>query len=215
MTVHIQRANLTYFSLPKVACTSLKHYFHEVRVGKPYVQRRPGRFIHHEYPTCLLAEVPLFHIQAKYKLLVVRDPLRRLVSAYRNRVWAHKELSEDVAGPALRAAGLDPNPWLGKFVDQMEEYQSVSPSMLHHTRPMVDFVGGDVSGFSIVCDIKEAQRLADFTNNLMGTEVALGRHQTEGGKETVADLNQAQREKLLDYYREDYKAFGSILLTPA
>lgn len=215
MTVHIQRANLTYFSLPKAAYASLKHYFHEVRTGKPWVQPRPGRFIHHAYPTHLLPEVPLYHIRAKHRLMVVRDPLRRLVSAYRNRVWAHKELSEDVAGPTRRAAGLDPNPWLGKFIDQMDEYQRVSPSILHHTRPMVDFVGGDVSGFSIVCDIKDAQRIADFTNNLMGTEVALGRHQTEGGKQTIADLTQAQREKLLDYYREDYKAFGSILLTPA
>lgn len=167
------------------------------------------------YRTPLLNDIPIQFIEAKYRLLAVRDPIQRLVSAYRNRVHKHRELSSDKAGKALASLGLDADPSLTQFVDQLEMYQQVVGSIFHHTRPMVDFVGNDASCFTLVCDIKDCDRLADFTNGLMGTSVKLGRHQTEGSGDSVSDLGSAQREKLLDYYREDYKAFGSILLTPA
>ncbi len=215
MTVHIHRASLTYFALPKVACTSLKHFFHEVRTGQPFFPPHPGRHIHHVHPTRLVDDLPMNFIGADERILVLRDPIRRVVSAYRNRVHGHKELSKAKAGLALEAHGLAPYPTLTKFVDQLEQYQEAVPSIRHHTRPVVDFIGHDISYFTRVYDISEVESLVAFVNRKMGTDVQLQRRQTEGGPQTIDDLGPAQREKLLDYYKEDYKAFGSALLEAA
>lgn len=210
MTVHIHRASLTYFALPKVACTSLKHFFHEVRTGQPFVPPRPGRHIHHTHPTKLLANLPGNFIEADERILVIRDPIRRLVSAYRNRVHGHRELSKAKSGLALEAHGLAPYPTLTQFVDQLEQYQEAVPSIRHHTRPMVDFVGHDMTYFTRVYDISGVEALAAFVNRKMGTAVQLQRRQTKGGSQTIDDLGPAQREKLLAYYSEDYRALRTV-----
>ena len=118
MTAFLWKHKLTYVSIPKVASTSLKEIFFKVENNRPFEKLRVnGKLLgpHHFYKSYTFDKIPHDQIKDHKKLAVVRDPVRRLLSCYSNIVVHHKTLSQQKAGPALLAAGLQHDPDLTLF----------------------------------------------------------------------------------------------------
>lgn len=211
MSVFLWKAKLTYVSVPKVACTSIKRMFFEIENGKPFnVFHTNGHMwhIHNFYKGHAFGDLPHRRIADHRRLAVVRDPVQRVLSCYSNRVVHHGKLTAKAAGPALERAGLKPAPDLGEFVDQFEAYRAVSPDVQHHSQSLIHSLGEDPGFYARVYDIRE---LGDFVADVgahLGRELVLGRHQTGGPKFTPDDLTAAQRDRLMQIFAEDYRIWG-------
>lgn len=120
----------------------------------------------------------------------------------------HRELSQDKAGPRLAAAGLPADPDLATFLAHFEAYRAASPSILHHTRAQVDFLGPDPAYLSRLYRFSELDALAEDVRRMTGSQVELPWLQTGGPKLSPADLTPDQDRLLRDRYAEDYAAFG-------
>ena len=60
------------------------------------------------------------------------------------------------------------------FIERYEDYSKAHKSILHHTRPLVDFLGGDPGYYSSIYKIEQ---IADFTKDIavrVGTDVKIG-----------------------------------------
>ena len=214
MTVFLWDHKLTYVSVPKVACTSLKHMFFEVENKRPFKAfTTNGKFhhIHHFYKGYAFSDLPQDRIADHIKLTVVRDPVRRLLSCYANRVVYHQELSLQKAGPALLQAGLQPDPDLSLFLERLDDYCAAVGTINHHARPMVQILGRDPAFFD---EIFAIERLSDFTHmvgQIVGRDLTAPHMQTGGPKIGPDALTPAQEAAIRRRYGEDYDIWGRYL----
>ncbi|MDA7429585.1 sulfotransferase family 2 domain-containing protein [Primorskyibacter aestuariivivens] len=212
MTVILHQHRLFYAAVPKVACTSLKHMFFEAENGfafQDYQANGQDKHIHNAaYPTMLRTEYPENQIADFLRVAVIRNPIRRLLSAYGNRVVLHRELSEEKAGPALQRLGLSPDPDLDSFVDNLEAYAEAHASIHHHIRPMVDFLGSDPGYFHHFYRLDAMPRFMEKINTHMGTNFKLARMQTGGPKLLPNVLSEERIARLHAFYHQDFDAFG-------
>lgn len=212
MSVVLDQYELFYAAVPKVACTSVKHMFFVIENGRrfePFTINGHPKQIHNVAYRSFLREVyPEQRIASYHRVALVRDPIKRFLSAYSNRVLHHRELSMDKAGKKLRALGLQPRPDLDMFVERHAEYLEAHPSILHHTRPMSDFLGTDAGYFSKLYALDNMDQFVRDIAARTGKEVEIGREQTGGRKFKPSDLTGAQIDKIKAYYASDYRTFG-------
>lgn len=195
--------NIGYMPIPKVACTTIKNKLFQVKEERDYNPKLDaGRHIH-QYWGKNKEDIN----DADFKFIVIRDPIKRFLSAYSNRVCHHRELSLEKitrSNPELVENFEIYNPGLGQFIDQFDKYNSVN-SIKHHCKPVSEWVDGNISLFDRVYRIEEMELLKKDLSKELGQEINFSREQTGGRKIPVSDLSSNQVEFLMEFYREDYK----------
>lgn len=213
MPVVLRRNQLAYFPVPKVACTSIKQMLYTVQHGRRFEPKilPSGEkvFIHSLYRAIPFKRLDPAEFEGCRRIAVVRDPVRRILSAYRNRVLHLRELSVEKAGKRLAAAGLPADPDLDTFVDLFEAYREAVPTIRHHTRGQVDFLGSDPAFLDRIYRFSELETLAQDIRALTGTDVELPWLQKGGHRLPLPELTPAQVAKLRDFYAADYAVLGA------
>lgn len=211
MTVILAEHKLTYIPVPKVACTSLKTMFFEVENGFRFKNfRTSGRpwHVHLFYPSIPFGEQDLSRMDGHTVMAVVRDPVKRVLSCYSNRVVHHKELSEKKAGAVLHAADLPCDPDLSTFIARLPEYSAAVETIWHHAMPMVEYLGRDPQFYTHLYPIEATETLQADVARLTGVTARLQRLQTKGPKIDPSVLAPAELATLKDFYAEDYALYG-------
>ena len=213
MGVHLADLKVSYFSVPKCACTSLKAMFFEVENGFPFRAfhtNGKANFIHKFYPSLRFEEEQKLSAGGSTKLAVLRDPLARVVSCYRNRV----AFRNDVAGKRMRdervKAGLPEAPELNEFVADLDLYREKLGDVGHHSRPLSFFLGKDPSYFDGIFSLSQLDKFMAEVGQRVANPPALRRMQTAGAKVSVNDLDDTSVTQIKKKYAEDYDLFGSF-----
>jgi hypothetical protein len=221
----IPKLKLGYQNIPKVATTSLFSWLHHF-CGKGEAEKEKARkyFLSGENSVVQKNTLEDVHEYKDYfKFSITRDPVKRFLSMYSNRVVFHRELSaQSKCAHRLEQAGLVFDPQLNELVENLESYLGCAQTILHHTRPMMDFLGPDLSVYGRIADIGEVAKVIDEIkmfwahegmNVLVETAPAnLARKQTGGPKLGLNALTPDSFECLLEYYREDYENIPTISL---
>ena len=214
MTVILDAHQLSYVAVPKIACTSIKTMFFAIENGfafRTFKASGRGWHIHNFYPSLDFDALPAERMAAHQRLAVLRDPVRRLLSCYSNRVVHHRELSRPKAGRRLVRADLPFNPDLSTFVRHLADYRREVPSIDHHARPMVDYLGRDPGFYTGLYRMETLDAFVADVARITGTEPRLQRLQTGGPKIDPDSLTAEDRRRLEEHYAEDYACFGSLL----
>ncbi len=199
----IKLNEIGYMPLPKVACTSIKNAIFNIKFNRDYDSKiDDGNHIHQFW------EQNRENISScKHRLIVVRDPIKRLLSSYSNRVDHHKELSFEKmkwSNPKIAGSFDIYNPGLGQFIDNFEQYYRIN-SIYHHSKPVVNWFDGGLEQFTKVYKIEETNSLQNDLSELLNLKVEFRRDQTGGRKIPIQDLNRSQVEFLMEFYRKDYE----------
>jgi hypothetical protein len=200
----LEAYSLGYKNIPKTACSSIKHALYTLKRGKGFYTEVSNMNIH-QYWSNHKSDI----LKADFRFIVLRDPVKRFLSAYSNRVGHYKELSKEylqtnVEGKKLlENINIPLNPSLQDFIKYLSEYYSIV-SIKHHTRPIVDFKVRDLSVFTNVYKIENLASLEVDISNRYNTEFTLPRLQTGGLKYKVSDLSKDELDFLFDFYKEDY-----------
>lgn len=214
MSAFLPQHRLSYISVPKVACTSVKHVFYQAENGqtfKPFQANGVQRHIHHLYPGYRFDQLPHDRIAGHHRVAVVRDPLQRLLSCYSNRVVFHRCLSEEKVGPALAVAGLTCDPDLGEFLDRFDEYRAVSGEVSHHSNPLIHSLGEDPAFYGKIYAISQLAEFVSDINTRLGKDLKIGHSQAGGPKLQVADMSEAHRARFTERFAADYRIYGRYL----
>ncbi|MCP8688671.1 sulfotransferase family 2 domain-containing protein [Marinobacterium sedimentorum] len=193
-----------YRFIPKTACTSIKKELYRIEKGMPFDEGSIGTHVH-EYMRRNMSG-PLKKLE--FRFIVVRDPVKRFLSAYSNRVIHHRELSRnyiernhsDLVGIIKK---YDPS--ISEFIEYFVDYMRVE-TIRHHFRPIVDFLDGDdLSYFSNVYKIENIKDLENDLSSYTGDMVRFGREQTEGPKLKLSSLKKSELDFILWFYQKDYE----------
>lgn len=210
--------NFWYFYATKCACTSLKQWIYQIKFNRYFESyKRHGQWIHiHNCPELRELDPKKLAEQSHFsKIAIVRDPIARFISAYANRVIYYQELSDRVPyKDRLIAAGLRLNPEINYLVENLIQYQERADrwTILHHTRPITDFIGKDLGMYTKIYRINEINSIrSDILSNPTNSQIdrqtipEIPKLQTGGPKLELNVLTQKSFEQLITYYAQDYE----------
>lgn len=211
MAIFLEKHGLAYFSVPKCACSTLKRLLFQLENEFPFhMYRANGRLvhIHSVYPTHRMNQSSRKQAEGMYKFAVVRDPVSRILSCYRNRVVFRGELSRNHIQGVKRFSGLPPDPDLSTFIKHLERYRLISRPIAHHSQKLSYFLGKNPNWFDKIYDIRQTDELIQDLGNRVGNLPPIERSQIGGPKVSRADLSLQEINKIHKIYNEDYKIFG-------
>lgn len=176
MPVLANLSRLAFYPVPKNACTSVKIVLRRAETGEVSDDIEQA---HRWQGTPGFEPAP----EGYRTFCVVRDPVDRFISGYRNRVGHFGELGEGaVPDDAMRALGLQYDPDIEFFALHLAQYMAVSESIDHHFRPQAYFLGWDLKFYDRVFAWGQFELLSDFLAEATGIESGLPVTQDGGRK---------------------------------
>lgn len=222
MPIILDKLGIAYFDVPKVACTSIKYCIYEQEFGKAFDEADHNGTHIHEYYGILRGQTALpvteDHFRAcegLFSFAVIRDPIKRLLSAYSNRVLHHDDITKSVQAASLkgrisaRLKGLPTVPDIATFFGKLAQYQNLAGSIRWHTRSCADFLGAGLDRFDRVYGIEEMSELRADLEARWGCPVTIPRLQEGGPKFAFDDLARDVQDTLLELTRAEYAFVGS------
>ena len=220
MSAILEAQNLAYISAPKCACTSIKELIFRIENNCNFNKIRTNRgaiciqingkyhYIHQFYPSIPYIEQPHHILEKLHNFCVVRDPLDRLVSCYRNRVLRYGALSpEKIASLDIDAPS---NPDLNQFVQHLDQYIK-APQIHHHTLPLTHFLGKRADAYDRIFNLQTIQQLPGYLKEHFGRTRYLPHlqtSQTETRPETSINfLSPESIKQLKNRYSDDFQYF--------
>ena len=203
----IPKLNTAYLPIPKNACSTIKHLLYLLSNNTKYInqQEANGKVIYiHDYYSQRTKE--LEEPNNYFKFTIVREPIKRLLSAYSNRVLYHKELSQQqLEKRSIQMENIPDNPEINTFINYLEQYRKV-PDIEHHTALQSEFLFHSLDGLDRIYKVEELEQVfRPEIQKLVKQEVILKKYQTGGKKIKLEELNEDSFNKLLEYTKKDYE----------
>lgn len=197
---------MAFFFSPKSGGTSLRAFLFHAENGFPF---RDYTVQGMRVDANGLAENSRFSrvdhdsLQGYRRFALVRDPVRRFLSAYSNRVLHYRELSIEAAGRDLLREGLPPDPDLGTFVDNYVAYLRCSKSVARHFLKQQKFIGTDPAHYERIFRLERVQEMIDFVNTTCNATARMPQLQTGGPKYDLFALDDDLQARIVDICRHD------------
>lgn len=215
MAFILHKHKVVYHAIPKCACTSLKHVFYEELYGKQFQSPAGDPDKIHELTDEITSKV----MDAKdwrdmkdyVHILVVRDPLNRLMSAYSNRVCYYGELN---SGEYDSVDGTPIYPNFNDFISEIETIKKYSPSIGWHTKLQKDFIGGKIGRYTIF-KLEEMNKLEEYLSGVFGRQVKVPRLQDGGVKMSFRHQTSLAQRLALEYCEPDYHFLSNYYEMPS
>lgn len=205
MVIAIKEPGLAYAAVPKAGCSSVKEMLAEIdpEFTQPAPSENNHATFHTAYPTRRWRGDHFQRHENAFRFTVVRDPIKRLMSVYTNRVVDMKDLHKS---RKLRNRGvlpLDPDP--DTFFANLKRYARLSSVIKHHILPTWMFAGPDLSAYDKVYRTDQMNDLAQDLSAKAGKSVVPRRSNSSRSSLKFDDLKpetqQALRPVLADEYR--------------
>lgn len=151
-----------------------------------------------------------------YKFTVVRDPVRRFLSAYGNRVRHYPDLHKHPWHRwPLQTLGLSLDPDIDDFCRHFRAYYALNDKIRRHFRPQWRYLGRDLGWYDKIYRIENLDELAADLSELAGRKIRVPRLQTGGPKLSFDDLDAASQRLILNFTRADYALLADYYEPPA
>ena len=196
----LKKYNLAYIPIPKNCSSSIKTYLYEMLNGKKWKSyENNGKQFHiHTHWSLENKKNPdresvFVKSNTMKSFVVLREPIKRYISAFANRVVEHGAL------------GSSEKLTLDEFTNDFETYINDFTDIKHHMTPQSDWICDNLSDFDWVFTTNEIQKMHKIISKYTKTNIDFPRLQTGGPNLNLTDLSKENFYRLIDYYYEDYK----------
>lgn len=224
----LEREKIAYFGVHKAAGTTVKNALFQVQEGRAW-QPSDGP-LHPKFPSIPVKPEDFDRYRGYWTFTVIRDPVRRFLSAYQNRVLDHKDLTiqsnlksdKSVAGRLRKLVGsyhpfpgFERQPSIENLIKHYADYCRISTHIYVHTCPSKEFIGDDLSYFDEVYTTADLDRLARDLTARTGQAISFEHHNKSASRPPkFEDLSQADQNFLIDHTQEDYALFKDYFSPP-
>lgn len=217
MVVTLKDFGIAFFGTPKCGVTSIYHGLHNALHGAAF--DGPPQSIHRHYDTLPPTRSQFEDAENFWRITIVRDPVKRILSAYSNRVHDHHDLTpRQLRGRRERFSKrirlLPSYPKASLFFRRHDAFAKTSWNVRHHTRPARDFIGSDLGFYDRVYTTTEMDDLARDLSERMGRTVQFPAKNAASKQTEFSTLSRAARRKVLELTRTDYDLLGDYFSPP-
>jgi hypothetical protein len=197
---------MAFFFSPKAGGTSLRAFLFHAENGFPFrdysVQgaRVDANMLAANYR---FNRIDHDELKEYRRFALVRDPVKRFLSGYSNRVLHYRELSIEAAGRELLREGLPPDPDIATFIDNYIGYLRCSKPLARHFLKQQKFIGAHADYYERIFRLEKIDELIGFVNAECGTEARMPRLQTGGPKLDFFALDEDVQMGVLEICRHD------------
>lgn len=227
MAVVSQVLQAVYFDITKVGSSSLKEMLWELDRGEPFKGRGATRVLNNlrwRLARAKLVRARNIHEQDGFRTQIfrkavvpdgfatftlVRDPVARLQSAWRDKVhrnqfrWRDEEMD-------IENEGLPLDPTFGEFIDHFHEYRAVSRPVRVHTTPYSWHLGPDLGFFDHVFRLESVNDMYSFLSERLGRPFPVQHVNKSKPGPRDSTLTERQIDALLEITQPDYDLLGSL-----
>lgn len=213
MVVHLKEHDLLVLTLAKGGGTTLKAFLYEIDFGEPFIYTDENRVQgpYRYYPAKDFVDIPDEAKASRHRLAMVRDPVDRVLSCYRDKVVRGVYLGGLRRGQ-LAEAGLPELPDLEEFIARLHEYRKVSLNLWGHTKTAITCFGDQPDWLTEIFDMSELQRIAHRIEEITGRTATLDHHNktAEAGEKTT--ISRSAYDLLMEFYDEEYSLYGPWMI---
>ena len=187
---------LVFYPCPKNANSSTKLFLAKhmglennfVFVGDriPRYKQKNSDFKKKNLINFLPTKQPFEKTISDYKCCIVRDPIKRFISSYKNRILYHRD--KDFNNYSIDRI--------------LEELENKNFKNLHFL-PQSYFLGNDLNYFDFFCNVNQIIFFKDYINNFFEKNINFPQIQT-GGSEFSVTISKNQINKIKKIYLSDY-----------
>lgn len=206
--IYLPEQKLIYIPIPKNACTTIKHALYEIEFARIFDAKRPQNDpylnIHDYYnkrANAFSSVNELKDASECTRVAIVRDPIERLLSCYRNRVVDLGDLKADLA--TLNKMNLTAEPDLNTFVLNLKKYRKACNSIEHHSRPQSAFLGGTLKYLDYAFPIEEIDKLHEILLKL-SPGLEMQNFKSRGTGIDLSNFSQKALHYAVRFYKKDY-----------
>lgn len=181
------RTLLGYLALTKEPTLFETHpqHFHPVN-DEVYNELRNRTQItgRHDYDPKLVPQV-----DNPIRIVVKRDPVKRFISGYTNRVLHHNKMRE--------------MPDFSDFIKNFERYHATYSDIQTHFKPQIRFFGLDKSIYTHIFDTSEMHLVKELFEDIYQRKFP-DLHLQQGGTDKKPEVTKEQEAWIQDKYKADY-----------
>ena len=196
-TNKITNKKLLYYPCPKNANTSAKMFFAKhLNVDKnflflgdkiPQIEQTPDQYGDKlDIIGIIPSKQPFKKINVDVKCCIVRNPIKRFLSAYKNRILYHQDIQ-----------------FKDHSVDMIIEKLENNNFENRHFLPQVYFLGEDLSYYTFWSTTDKVNLFAEQVNDFFSRKIIFPKIQT-GGSENKIKLTSLQISKIEKIYAKDF-----------
>ena len=215
MVIAVDDAQLAYAAVPKAGCSSVKAMLAQIdsSVSLPASDTITNRIYHALYPTRRFNRWRFRKHRGFFRFTVVRDPLKRLMSVYTNKVVHNKELhnSRNIKN-GLVDLPADPDPDF--FFQNLGAYIEAASVIKHHALPTRLFTERDLGGYDIVFRTSEMDDLARTLSERTKRKVKAVRINSSEAKLDYRDLKLRTIDSIRPFLAEEYEHLSGYFENP-
>lgn len=202
----VRSKKLAYFPSRKVANTSIRLALKELAEGPDDYWSSP------DVP---ISPLTRYYARGCRKIAVVRDPVKRFLSAYGNRVDFHNDITRQSNDRfVVKVLKLQEKPDISTFCKDFYWYYGLNDKIRRHFRLQHKYLGKDLGYFDKIYTIEDLDQLALDISGMAGKPVTLQRLQTGGPKIDFADLSGDVQRMVLKFTGPDYELLREFYAPP-
>ena len=213
---------IAYFGVHKAASSTVKGALFELATGREGTHEEA----HARFPSRKVTPEDFARYRDYWCFTVVRDPIKRFLSAYQNRVHDFGRASPGrrrLLIERLTRLGADPffdgfrrYPTISEFIRHYDDYCRVSTDLRVHTWSIRNFIGDDLGYFDAVYDTTSVAKLQHDLSERVGRDVPFrARNESGSAPPRFEDLSHADRVFLIDHTSADYDLLTDYYHPPA
>jgi hypothetical protein len=130
-------------------------------------------------------------VDNKIRIVIKRDPVKRFVSGYTNRVLFHNKMRE--------------KPTFDEFINNFNKFHKTYADIETHFKPQVRFFGLDKSIYTHIYDVSEMHLVKELLEDTYKRKFPDLRLQ-QGGNDSKPTVTKEQQNWITEKYRVDYDA---------
>ncbi|MBV2361029.1 sulfotransferase family protein [Thalassococcus sp. CAU 1522] len=219
MVIAIDAHKIAYMALPKAGCSSVKEALARLDpdVAVPKDDAIGAYTFHDAYPTRRFRPHRWQAVSDHWRFCVIRDPAKRLMSCYTNRVLQFGDLRNSRRLRKLQSgsAALEREPGPDAFFRNLEAYKTVSSSIKHHAMGAWLFLGPELRPhYDRIYKTDELDVLARDLSRRCARPVRLRRRNSSEVTLRIEALEGATIDALRPFLDQEYAYFEGFYTNP-
>jgi hypothetical protein len=213
MVVAIPAHGLAYWPVPKAGCSSVKAMIAQIDPDfEARTQELETTDLHKIYQTRQFKQFRFKEQENAFRFTVLRDPIKRLMSVYTNRVIQQQDLINRRLTMERNNMPVRPDP--DTFYLKLKAYCKLSTRIHHHVKRSGYYCGYQLDKFNRVYRTEEMDELARDLSEISGIRVETTRRNASTMTLEFNDLRVKTRESLIPFLRREYEHLNGYFENP-